>query len=121
MGIPSDGSQAVDHYIAEFPLATQRSLKEIRKTLIDCAPEAEEAINYGMPTLRLNGNLVHFAGYKKHIGFYPTPSGIQTFKHELNDFKHSKGAIQLPLDKALPLDLIRRITRFRVDENLSKR
>ena len=90
----------------------------MRETINKAAPEAEETINYGLPTLKLHGNLVHYAGYKSHIGFYPTPSGIEAFKLELSMFKGAKGSVQFPLTKALPLDLINTIVKFRVRENL---
>jgi len=84
------------------------------------APGAEEKISYQMPTFYLNGNLVHFAAYAKHIGFYPTPSGIEKFKRELSEYKHAKGSVQFPLGEPLPVDLIEKIVRFRVEENLNK-
>ncbi|MBA2421832.1 MAG: DUF1801 domain-containing protein, partial [Chitinophagales bacterium] len=84
------------------------------------APKAEETINYAMPTFTLNGNLVHFAAYKNHIGFYPTPSGIDAFKKELSLYKGAKGSVQFPIDKPLPWALITKIVKFRVKENLEK-
>ncbi|MBI2356813.1 DUF1801 domain-containing protein [Candidatus Dojkabacteria bacterium] len=105
---------SIDEYIKDFPLETQEKLVEIRKIVHEVAPNAIEAISYGMPTFKLGGNLVHFAGYKKHIGFYPTPSPIESFKKELSEYKTSKGAVQFPLDKPLPLDLIRRMVISRV-------
>ena len=110
----------IDEYIAVFPADVQVRLADMRTTIRDAAPEAEEAISYQMPTFRLQGNLVHFAGYKGHIGFYPAPSGIQAFKEELAVYKGAKGSVQFPLDQPLPLDLVRRITQFRVAENLAK-
>ena len=110
----------IDEYIAGFPADVQVRLADMRTTIRDAAPEAEEAISYQMPTFRLQGNLVHFAGYKGHIGFYPAPSGIQAFKEELAVYKGAKGSVQFPLDQPLPLDLVRRITQFRVAENLAK-
>lgn len=112
--------QDVDAYIASFPEQTQEVLEKLRKTIRDAAPGAEETINYGVPTFTLNGNLVHFAAYKKHIGFYPAPSGIEQFKDELSAYKGAKGSVQFPLDKPLPYDLIREIVAFRVKENLEK-
>lgn len=110
----------IDDYIAAFPAEVQLLLAEMRATIRDAAPEAEEAISYQMPTFRLQGNLVHFAGYQKHIGFYPAPSGIEAFKEELAVYKGAKGSVQFSLDQPLPLDLVCRITQFRVAENLAK-
>ncbi|QDK79264.1 hypothetical protein EXU85_11875 [Spirosoma sp. KCTC 42546] len=110
----------IDAYIASFPTHTQDLLNQLRSTLNQAAPDAEETINYGMPTLTLNGNLVHFAAFKQHIGFYPAPTGIEAFKSELAGYKGAKGSIQFPIDKPLPLDLIAKITRFRVTENLER-
>ena len=106
----------IDEYIARFPPEVQEILERIRKTIRDAAPDAEEAINYQIPTFRLKGNLVHFAAFRKHIGFYPTPSGIEVFKGELTDYVVSKGTVKFPLDKPIPYDLIKRITAFRVAE-----
>jgi uncharacterized protein YdhG (YjbR/CyaY superfamily) len=111
-------SSNVDAYIATFPAEIQTLLLQMRETINKAAPEAEETINYGMPTLKLHGNLVHYAGYKSHIGFYPTPSGIEAFKLELSMYKGAKGSVQFPLNKPLPLDLISTIVKFRVSENL---
>lgn len=91
----------------------------MRETVQKAAPEAVEDICYRMPTYKLNGNLVHFAGYKNHIGFYPTPSAIEKFKHDLTLYKTSKGAIQFPIDQPLPLELVRKIVLFRVKESLA--
>ena len=113
-------STEVDNYIASFPTDTQKVLEQMRSTVKLAAPEAQEIMNYGIPTLALEGNLVHFGGFKSHIGFYPAPSGIEAFKEELSVFKGAKGSIQFPLDQPLPLDLITRITKFRVDENIAK-
>ena len=112
---------AIDQYIAMFPAEVQEKLLEIRKTIREEAPDAEEAMKYAMPTFVLNGNLVHFAGYKHHIGFYPAPSGLRAFPEEIAQYKNSKGAVQFPLDQPLPLDLVRKIVRFRVKENLEKK
>jgi uncharacterized protein YdhG (YjbR/CyaY superfamily) len=97
----------------------QEKLEKVRQTIRETAPEAEEAISYQMPTFKLNGNLVHFAGYEHHIGFYPIPTGMEAFKDELSQYKTGKGSVQFPLDQPLPLDLIRRIVEFRVKENLA--
>ena len=112
--------KSVDEYIAAFPKETQELLEEIRSVIKKAAPEAEETINYAMPTLKLNGNLVHFAAYKNHIGFYPAPHGIDAFKDELSVYKGAKGSVQFPLNKPMPLDLISRIVKFRVKQNLEK-
>ena len=106
----------IDQYIATFSKDIQMILQQIRETIREVAPEATEAISYQMPTFKLKGNLVHFAAYKKHIGFYPTPNGISGFKEELSKYPTSKGAVQFPLDRPIPYDLIRRIVKYRVDE-----
>jgi len=110
----------IDDYIAMFPKNVQHKLNELRSAIKESAPEAEEAISYGMPTFELNGNLVHFAAYKRHIGFYPTHSGILAFEEKLSVYKHSKGAVQFPIDGPIPLDMVREMVRFRVKENLTK-
>jgi uncharacterized protein YdhG (YjbR/CyaY superfamily) len=110
---------SIDQYIASFPKTVQQLLQQIRATIQAAAPEATEAISYAMPTFKLNGNLVHFAGYNNHIGFYPTPSGIEPFKEELASYKCSKGAIQFPIDAPLPVKLIRKIVLHRVQINQS--
>jgi uncharacterized protein YdhG (YjbR/CyaY superfamily) len=111
----------VDEYIAGFPPGTQRMLEEVRALIRAAAPDATETISYAMPTFDLNGrHLVHFAGYEKHIGFYPVPSGVAAFKEELKPFKTGKGSVQFPLDRPLPTGLIRRIVEFRVAENRAK-
>jgi uncharacterized protein YdhG (YjbR/CyaY superfamily) len=107
----------IDEYIASFPLEIQQLLNLMRTTIHNAAPTAVEDIRYQMPTFRLNGNLLHFAANKNHIGFYPAPSGIIAFSDELKTYKTSKGAIQFPLDKPLPLELISKIVKFRVAEN----
>lgn len=113
-------SQTVDEYIASFPEPVQVKLKEIRKVIKEAAPEVQESISYGMPAFKLNGPLVYFAGYAKHIGFYPVPSGIQAFKKELATYIKGKGTAQFPIDKPIPYDLVKKITKFRVEENLKK-
>ena len=115
-----DNFQSIDEYIAQFPADVQGKLIEFRRVIIEAAPDATEKITYEMPTFFLYKNLVRFAAFKNHIGFYPAPSGIEAFKDELTAYKTSKGAIQFPIDKPLPLDLIARITAFRVAENLKK-
>lgn len=109
---------SIDEYIAQFPEDIQAILQQIRSVIKEAAPEATEKISYQMPTFYLKGNLVHFAAFKSHIGFYPVPSGIEKFKEELSQYKGGKGSVQFPLDKPIPYDLIRRITLFRVEENL---
>jgi uncharacterized protein YdhG (YjbR/CyaY superfamily) len=110
----------IDTYISGFPKDIQLLLEQIRNTIKKAAPEATEAIKYAMPTFVLNGNLVHFAAFKNHIGFYPVPSGIEAFKKELSMYKGAKGSVQFPLDKPIPLSLISKIVKFRVKENLKK-
>ena len=113
-------SKDIDRYIAEFPFEIQKILEKIREIVREKAPEAVETINYQIPTFKLNGNLVHFAAYKKHIGFYPTPSAIKKFKKELSDFEIAKGSVKFPLNKPIPYDLISKIVEFRVKEQKSR-
>ena len=113
-------SNAIDKYIAIFPEDVQAILEKVRATIQKAAPDAEETINYGIPTFTLKGNLVHFAGFKNHIGFYPTPSGIEKFKKVLSVYEGAKGSVQFPLDKPIPYALIEKIVTFRVKENLEK-
>jgi uncharacterized protein YdhG (YjbR/CyaY superfamily) len=110
----------IDEYIATFPADIQSILQKIRATIRKAAPQAEETINYQMPTFKLHGNLVHFAAFKNHIGFYPTPSGIEKFKKDIEKYEWAKGSVQFPLDKPIPYGLIVKITKFRVKENLAK-
>lgn len=110
----------VDEYISTFPQEVRQILEKLRQTIIKAAPKAEEVISYNMPAFKLNGMLVYYAGYKKHIGFYPTNSGITEFADELTEYKNSKGAIQFPLDKPLPIGLITKIVKFRIMENNEK-
>ncbi len=110
----------VDDYISAFPEGTRQLLELLRKTIRDAAPGATEKISYQMPTFFLNGNLVHFAAQKTHIGFYPAPSGIEFAKDKLTGYEYSKGAIRFPFNQPLPLELISSIVRFRVQENTSK-
>ena len=115
--VPKD----IAEYIAMFPKETQVLLQNVLATIRKAAPEAEEAISYQMPTFKLNGkNLVHFAAYKNHIGFYPTPSGIEAFKKELSVYEGGKGTVRFPLDQPIPFGLITRIVKFRVKENLER-
>ena len=110
----------IDEYIAGFPETTRDILLKVRATIRNSVPEAEEAISYGIPTFKLKGNLVHFAGYKNHIGFYPGAAGIETFKEKLSEYKLSKGTVQFPIDKPIPFNLISKIVDFRVKQNLSR-
>jgi len=111
----------IDEYIAGFPENVRDILEELRQVIRQAAPQAEEAMRYGIPTFRLNGNLVHFAAFKNHIGFYPTPSAIETFKEELSPYKQAKGSVQFPIDKPMPYDLIQRIVKYRVEECLESK
>lgn len=117
-----DDSKAVtiDEYIAAFPEAIQERLRAMRATIRAAAPEATEKISYGMPTFYLEGNLVYFGVAAKHIGFYPTPNGIAAFQDELAPYQSGKGSAQFPHDQPLPLDLVTRITQYRLEENLAK-
>ncbi|MGE5812549.1 MAG: iron chaperone [Ignavibacteria bacterium] len=109
--------ETIDEYIKTFPEDVQKILQKIRETIKEAAPGAEEAISYQMPTFKLNGNLVHFAGYKNHIGFYPTPSGTEAFKKEIAVYRAGKGSVQFPIDKPIPISLIKKIVKFRVNES----
>ena len=113
-------AKSIDEYIAGFPPAVQEILEKIRMAIRKAAPHAEETIKYQIPTFTLQGNLVHFGAFKKHIGFYPTPTGIEEFNDELAGYESSKGAVQFPLDKPIPFDLISKIVEFRVRENLER-
>lgn len=110
----------IDEYIAQFPPEIRIRLESLRKVIREAAPEAGEKISYNMPTFTMNGNLVHFAAHKTHIGFYPTPSGIEAFSDKLSEYKSSKGAVQFPHNKPLPFELIKEIVEFRVSENKQK-
>jgi uncharacterized protein YdhG (YjbR/CyaY superfamily) len=110
----------IDSYIANFPEETRKLLQQLRITISKAAPGAKETINFGIPTFTLKGNLVHFAAFKNHIGFYPTPSGIEAFKKELSGYDGAKGSVQFPIAKPIPFDLISKIVEFRVKENLKK-
>ena len=111
---------SIDEYISTFPQEVQVSLNQIRRAIQTAAPGAEEKISYDMPTFWLNGNLVYFAAFKHHIGFYTAPHGIEAFKEALSVYKGAKGSVQFPLDQPLPLELIGEIVRFRVSENMKK-
>jgi len=112
--------KTIDEYISNFPEEVQQHLKQIREVIKKTAPQAAEKIGYGMPTFTLNGNLIHFAAYKNHIGLYPAPQALEEFKEELSGYKGSKGAVQFPLDQPMPLALIERITKYRIQKNLEK-
>jgi uncharacterized protein YdhG (YjbR/CyaY superfamily) len=112
--------ESIDEYIAGFPEPVQDALEQVRAVIKAAAPDAQEAIKYRLPTFVLNGNLVHFGAFKKHIGFYPTPSGIEKFKDELSVYENAKGSVQFPLDKPMPLKLITKIVKFRVAEARAK-
>ncbi|HTF20595.1 MAG TPA: DUF1801 domain-containing protein [Chryseolinea sp.] len=116
-----NAATTIDEFIAAYPPAVQDKLRKLRDTIRKAAPAAAEAIKYGIPTFVLNGNLVHFAGYEHHIGFYPAPSGILEFRKELAAYESAKGSVRFPLDKPLPLSLVAQIVKFRVAENLAKK
>lgn len=116
----SDSVATIDDYIAGFPDHIQAILQQIRMIVREAAPEAQETIKYQMPTFTLQGNLVHFAAFKNHIGFYPTPTGIESFQKELSVYKGAKGSARFPLDQPIPFELIRKIVAFRVEENLER-
>jgi len=109
--------QTIDEYIASFPRDVQEKLDQVRMTVQEAAPEATETIKYGMPTFMLNGNLVYFAAFKNHIGFYPAPTGVKEFETALSSYKTGKGSVQFPLDKPMPLKLITRIVKHRIKQN----
>jgi len=113
-------AKTIDDYIAGYPKDIQTTLEKIRTAIRKAAPKAEETIKYGMPTFTLNGNLIFFAAFKNHIGFYPIPQGIDAFKKELSIYKQGKGSVQFPIDKPMPLALISKIVKFRVKKNLEK-
>jgi uncharacterized protein YdhG (YjbR/CyaY superfamily) len=111
----------IDEYIKTFPPEIQKILEKMRKIILKAAPEATESISYQMPAFKINGFLVFFAAFEKHIGFYPTPSGIKKFKKELSPYKYAKGSVQFPLDKPIPFDLVKKIVVFRLEENMKKK
>ena len=110
----------IDEYISTFPENIQTILQELKRVIEEAAPKAEEVISYQIPAFKQKGNLVYFAAFKNHIGFFPTSSGVESFKKELADYETSKGTIRFPLDKTIPYDLVRKIVKFRVKENLEK-
>lgn len=111
---------SIDEYIADYPGDVQKLLQRIRRTIRKAAPGAKEAIKYGIPTFVLNRNLIHFAGYKNHIGLYPAPRAVEKFKKELANYEGGKGTIQFPLDQPIPLDLITRVVKYRVSEDAKR-
>jgi uncharacterized protein YdhG (YjbR/CyaY superfamily) len=113
--------KTIDEYIKSFPPDVQDILQKIRRTIRTAAPEAEETISYQIPAFKQNGILVYFAAFKKHVGFFPTSSGINAFQKDLAPYKTSKGTVQFPLEKPIPYDLIKKIVMFRVKENLEKK
>ena len=122
MAAGKNQSKTIDGYIKTFPEDVQRILEKLRETIREAAPEAVETISYRMPAFKLNGRiLVYFAAWKNHIGFYPTPSGTEAFNQELSQYKRAKGSVQFPMDKPVPYDLIGRIVRYRVKENMKKK
>lgn len=112
--------ETVDEYIIQFPPEVRSLLEQMRQAVREAAPDARETISYRMPAFELNGILVYFAAFQHHIGFYPTASGIEAFREELSEYKTSKGAVQFPIGRALPLALVRRIAAFRAAENKSR-
>src|SRR6516165_9954191 len=113
---PGTKFKSVDEYLSAFPAGTKAVLQEMRSTIKKAAPQAEEVISYNMPAYKLNGILVYFAGYANHIGFYPTASGMEAFKQEFSGYKNSKGAVQFPIDRPLPLALITKVVKFRISQ-----
>jgi uncharacterized protein YdhG (YjbR/CyaY superfamily) len=112
--------KTIDAYIAGFPSDVQVILEKIRMTIKKAAPDAAETIKYGMPTFTLKGNLVYFAAFKKHIGFYRTPTGVEAFEKELSACETARGSVKFPLDRPIPYNLIRKIVKFRVKDNLAR-
>lgn len=112
--------ETIDEYISEFPKEVRKILEQVRKAISKAAPQSVEAMKYGIPTFVLGGNLVHFGAFKNHIGFYAAPTGHEAFAKELSVYKQGKGSVQFPLDQPMPLELITKITRFRVKQNLEK-
>ena len=112
--------KTMDEYIASFPKNVQTILQEMRQTIHNAAPQAEETISYSMPAFKQNRVLVWFAAFKNHIGFFPTALGVEAFKDELKGYIISKGTIRFPFDKPIPFDLVKKIVEYRVKENLTK-
>jgi uncharacterized protein YdhG (YjbR/CyaY superfamily) len=120
-GLKGNPITTMDEYIAQFPKNVRDILEELRKVIHETAPGAEEAMRYGIPTFRFRGNLVHFAAFKNHIGFYPAPSAINAFTEELSKYKLSKGTVQFPINEPLPFALVREIVRYRLKENRDRK
>ena len=120
MQVNSKVAADIDEYIQQFPDSVQTILQKLRISIKKTAPKAEEVISYQMPAFKYHGMLVYFAGYKNHIGFYPTSSPMKVFKDRLTGYKTSKGAIQFPINEAIPLTLVKDIVKFRIKENLEK-
>ena len=118
---PKKAFKNIDEYVATFPKNVQSILEELRQAIRDSAPNAEEAISYQIPTFKLKGNLVHFGAFKNHIGFYPRISAIEAFREELSDYEVTKGTVKFPLDRPIPFDLIKKMVKYRVKEDLDKR
>lgn len=114
------GSNLIEEYFASHSKEVQLLLNQVRNVIREEAPEADETISYGIPTFKLAGNLVHYAAFKNHIGFYPAPVGLEQFKDQLSGYVQGKGSVQFPFDKPVPFDLIREIVRFRVAQNMAK-
>jgi len=121
MAMNKKAPKSIDDYVDRFPKETQQLLRKMRLTIRRAAPKAKESISYGMPTFTLDGNRVYFAAFKNHIGFYPIPSGVETFKKELARYKQGKGSVQFPIDEPLPLALVSRIVKFRMKQDASKK
>jgi len=117
---PGGPAKDIDSYISDQPESIREQLEQLRHIILSAAPKSKEVISYGMPAFKMNSVLVYFAGYKNHIGFYPTGSGIKEFEDELGGYKYSKGAIQFPLDKKLPVGLIKKIVKFRLKQDQTK-
>jgi uncharacterized protein YdhG (YjbR/CyaY superfamily) len=120
MAMKTNHAETIDEYIAGFPKDVQKKLESIRTVIRKAAPKAEEAIKYAIPTFVLNGNLVHFAAFKNHIGFYPAPMGLKEFEKELAAYAGGKGSVQFPINEPMPLSLITKIVKFRVQQNTAK-
>ena len=116
----AEKAKNIDEYIASFDIEIQKTLNELRKFIKEGVPEAIEKISYGMPTFYLKGNLVHFAAFKDHYGFFPSPSGIDNFETELIPYRRGKGTLRFPFNKEIPWDLLRKVIHHRVEENLKK-
>lgn len=111
----------IDEYISNFPQEVQVLLEKMRQTIRKAAPDAVEAISYGIPTFKLKGNLVHFGGYAHHIGFYPGSQAIEVFKRELSAYVVNKGTVRFSLDQKIPFDLVTKIVKYRVQQSLEKK